>query len=124
MACVFTPVAMFWGRERVHPRLLLSGVRGELVGAFTHYVDRDVADMIQRLNRYTTLAALDALDGGPAMRKRDAVRRIFSRFWKVYVARQGYKEGAYGLALGLFSGLYPILTWIKTETLRDQPPPR
>lgn len=118
--CVFAKGAKVWGRERVHPRLDLRGIRSELEGAITHYVDRDVADMVARLNRYTTLAALDALDGGPATARRDAVRRVFSRFWKSYIARQGYKEGAYGLALGLFSALYPILTWIKTETLRDR----
>jgi glycosyltransferase involved in cell wall biosynthesis len=122
--CVFSPGSKIWGRERVHPRLQLSGTRGELEGAITHYVDRDIADMVERLNRYTTAAALDAVEFGPGMRRRDAVRRIFSRFWKSYVARKGYKEGAYGLALGLFSALYPILTWIKTETLRDAPPPR
>jgi len=123
-ACVFTKGAKVWGRERVHPKLTFSGTRGELQGAITHYVDRDVSDMIHRLDRYTTLAALDSLDRGVALPRRDAIRRIFSRFWKSYVARQGYKEGAYGLALGLFAGLYPILTWIKTETLRDAPPPR
>jgi glycosyltransferase involved in cell wall biosynthesis len=116
--CVFSPGAKVWGRERVHPRLELSGVRGELDGAITHYVDRDVADMIARLNRYTTLAALDAVESGTVMPRSAALRRVFSRFWKSYVARRGYREGPWGLALGLFSALYPLLTYIKAETLR------
>ena len=48
-----------------------------------------------------------------------ALRRIFSRGWKSYVARRGYREGAYGLALALFSALYPMLIYLKVTTRRD-----
>jgi len=45
---------------------------------------------------------------------------MFSRFWKSYVARKGYREGPYGIALALFSALYPMLTYLKVVTLRDK----
>jgi hypothetical protein len=44
-----------------------------------------------------------------------------SRFWKSYVARRGYREGAWGLALGFFSALYPMLTYLKIATARGRP---
>jgi len=43
------------------------------------------------------------------------VRRIFSRFWKCYVARKGYREGPWGLLIALMAGLYPILSHLKAR---------
>src|SRR5579875_614666 len=113
---LFKRGAKRWGAGRVHPRIDMTGTRGTLTSPLDHYVDRDIADMFRRLNRYTDLAALDALDAGerPAMSR--AVRRVFSRFWKSYVARKGHREGAYGLALATFSALYPLLIYLKVAT--------
>jgi glycosyltransferase involved in cell wall biosynthesis len=116
--CLFSRGAKHWGGQRVHPSVRLDGARGEIAAPIVHYVDSDIADMISRLNRYTTLAALDAADAGEAPRLWPALRRIFSRFWKSYVARRGYREGSWGLALGLFSALYPILIYLKSATAR------
>jgi len=43
------------------------------------------------------------------------VRRIFSRFYKCYVGRKGYREGHYGFLIALFAGLYPILSYLKAH---------
>ncbi len=76
--------------------------------------------MFRRLNSYSDAAALDAIDRGETPRFRSALRRLFSRFWKSYVARKGYREGPYGIALALFSALYPMLTYLKVVTLREK----
>jgi glycosyltransferase involved in cell wall biosynthesis len=109
-----------WGAGRVHPRIAMTGSRGALTEAMEHYVDRDVADMFRRLNRYTDLAALDAVDAGERPAMSHAVRRVFSRFWKSYVARKGHREGAYGLALATFSALYPLLIYLKVATAKGE----
>jgi glycosyltransferase involved in cell wall biosynthesis len=109
-----------WSAGRVHPRIAMTGTRGALTESLDHYVDRDVSDMFRRLNRYTDLAALDALDAGEHPTMAAALRRIFSRFWKSYVARRGYREGAYGLALATFSALYPLLIYLKVATARGE----
>ncbi len=86
--------AKSWGDGRVHPKIELSGARRELHASMDHFVYRDVSDMLRRLNRYTDLAALDALERGPVPGLARSVRRMFSRAWKSYVARRGYREGA------------------------------
>ncbi|MGH7036195.1 MAG: glycosyltransferase family 2 protein [Stellaceae bacterium] len=113
---LFRKGAKRWGEGRVHPRVSFSGARGALRERMEHFVDRDIADMVRRLNRYTDLAALDALDAGTAPSLASALRRIFSRGWKAYVARKGYREGAYGVALATFSALYPLLIYLKVAT--------
>jgi glycosyltransferase involved in cell wall biosynthesis len=113
-----------WGRGRVHPRIALEGARQALKEPLLHFVYRDVSDMIERLNRYTDLAALDALEGGAVPPLGASLRRMASRAWKSYVARRGYREGSYGVALALFSALYPMLIHLKAAIPRDagEPP--
>jgi len=102
-----------WGRGRVHPQIALQGDRQTLTEPLLHFVYRDVRDMMQRLNRYTDLAALDAVESGAVPTLRASLRRMASRAWKSYVARRGYREGAYGAALALYSALYPMLVHLK-----------
>ena len=111
--CLFSKDAKTWGRQRIHPRIDLTGDARLLTGRIDHYVDRSIADMLDRLNRYTTLAALQAREAGKMPGLFSSTRRIFSRFYKSYVGRKGYREGAHGIALALFSALYPILTYVK-----------
>src|SRR3546814_10081658 len=47
------------------------------------------------------------------------IRRIFSRFWKCYVGRRGWREGPYGFLIALLAGLYPILSYLKAR-LEDE----
>ena len=112
-----------WGRGRVHPQIILEGERRLLKEPLLHFVYRDVHDMMQRLNRYTDLAALDAVESGAVPTLRASLRRMASRAWKSYVARQGYREGVYGVALALYSALYPILIHVKAAIPAESAPP-
>ena len=118
-ASLFHAGAKEWGEGRVHPRITLRGPRRQLTAALDHFVDRDLTDMFGRLNRYTELAALYAIDAGQRPRLGTALRRIWSRGWKSYVARKGYREGPYGIALALFSALYSLLIYLKVATRAD-----
>lgn len=108
-----------WGDQRVHPGLDLRGERGRLDASMVHYVDRNISDMIHRLDRYTTARARDLRESGDMGTFGHNVRRIFSRFWKCYVARRGYREGQYGFLIALMAGLYPILSYLKAH-LEDE----
>jgi glycosyltransferase involved in cell wall biosynthesis len=116
---LFRKGAKRWGRQRVHPALSFTGTEGPpLVNRIDHYVDRNISDMIRRLDAYTTARARDIRtnsDGGTYARN---IRRIFSRFWKCYVSRKGYREGKYGFLVALCAGLYPLLSYLKA-TLED-----
>jgi hypothetical protein len=115
-ASLFHAGAKRWGAGRVHPRIDLKGPRRRLSRPLDHYVYRDVSDMIRRLDRYTDLAAEDAVQEGRVPGLGHSLRRIFSRAWKSYVARRGYREGNWGIALALTSALYPILVYLKAVT--------
>ena len=44
------------------------------------------------------------------------LRRFFSRFWKSYVLRKGYKENKIGLIIGIVAALYPFDCILKIKT--------
>lgn len=104
-----------WGDQRVHPDLELKGRAGKLTQPLLHYVDANISDMLQRLDRYTSARAADLRASGEIGRFGPNVRRIFSRFWKCYVSRRGYREGAYGFLIALMAGLYPVLSYLKAR---------
>jgi glycosyltransferase involved in cell wall biosynthesis len=105
-----------WGRQRVHPALEFTGQAGPpLTARLDHFVDRSISDMIRRLDRYSTARARDLRESGEIGSFGHNVRRIFSRFWKCYVARKGYREGEWGFLIALCAGLYPILSYLKAR---------
>lgn len=109
-----------WGNERVHPRLNLSGAQGAaLESRLIHRVDRNISDMLARLDRYTTARAKDLRESGDIGSYGRNLRRIPTRFWKCYVARRGYREGPYGLLIALCAALYPILSYLKARLERE-----
>ncbi len=118
---LFARGTKLWGDQPVHPKIVLDGARQTLTQPLTHYVDRDLADMIDRLNRYTSANARQMQRSGEYGTLGGHVRRMATRFFKAYVQRRGYREGGIGLALGLFAALYPILSYLKATVERDRP---
>ena len=115
-AALFRKGAKHWGRERVHPKLTFKGTKGDrLVSPISHYVDRDISGLIRKLDSYSTAHAQDLRDSGDIGSFGHNIRRIFSRFYKCYVARRGYREGPYGFLIALLAGLYPILSYLKAR---------
>ncbi|MDP6571940.1 MAG: glycosyltransferase family 2 protein [Rhodospirillales bacterium] len=109
-----------WGDQRVHPRLQWSGRKGEMLKCrLDHYVDRNVSDMIRRLDSYSTARAKDLREAGEIGSFAHNLRRLFSRFFKCYVLRKGYREGGYGFLIALFAGLYPLLSHLKARLESD-----
>ncbi len=106
-----------WGDARVHPSLKWSGAKGAmLTNRLDHYVDRNISDMIKRLDNYSTARAMDLRDAGETWGSTaNNVRRLISRFFKCYVSRKGYREGGYGFLIALFAGLYPLLSHLKSK---------
>ena len=112
---LFARGAKRWGDQRVHPTVALKEPKGRLKTPMRHYVDRDISDMLARLDRYTSARAADLRDSGDIGSLANNIRRIFSRFLKCFVARKGYREGAYGFLIALMAGLYPILSYLKAR---------
>jgi glycosyltransferase involved in cell wall biosynthesis len=105
-----------WGMQRVHPSLAWTGSKGpRLAHAIQHYVDRDISDVLRRLDRYSSAKAADLLAAGEIGTLAGNLRRFVSRSFKCYVSRKGYREGGWGLLIALCAGLYPLLAHLKAR---------
>jgi glycosyltransferase involved in cell wall biosynthesis len=121
-AALYRKGAKEWGGARVHPAVKLSGAQGTALSSpILHYVDRDISDMLRRLDRYSSARALDLRDSGDIGGYGRNLRRIASRFWKCYVGRKGYREGPWGFLIALCAALYPILSYLKARLEAPQP---
>ena len=116
---LFSKGAKVWGQQRIHPGVELKGERMWLKNRMVHLVDKDISDMLQRLDRYSTARARDLRASGDIGSFANNVRRLFSRFFKCYVGRKGYKEGGYGFLIALMAGLFPLLAYLKASLEGD-----
>ena len=117
---LFRKGAKVWGPERVHPKLTFDGVKGDLLkNRIEHDVAENISSLIRKLDSYSSAHAADLRDKGDIGSFGHNLRRIFSRFYKCYFSRKGYREGAWGFLIALFAGLYPILAYLKAK-LEDQ----
>ncbi len=120
-ARLYTPGAKRWDDRRIHPGVTLEGRKRRLRSAMHHHVDRDLSDMLARLDRYTDARAADLRVEGAALPPLVwTLRRSVSRFLKCYVRRGGYREGRWGFTIALMAALFPLLSHLKAEL--DPPP--
>jgi glycosyltransferase involved in cell wall biosynthesis len=113
-AALFRKGVKSWARERVHPKVVMTGVSGgALQNRMVHYLDRDVADMKSRFVRYTELRAQDLADSGKCGTLGKNILRIFGRFWKCYILRQGFREGKMGFTIASLAAFYPLVSYLK-----------
>jgi glycosyltransferase involved in cell wall biosynthesis len=125
-AALFRKGAKRWGDQRIHPTVSLTGRQGATLSSpIVHHVDRDISEMLRRLDRYTSARAEDLRESGDIGSYRQNLRRIASRFWKCYIGRRGYREGPWGFLIALCAALYPILSYLKArlEPGSDPAPP-
>ena len=114
-SCLFVRGTKRWGNQRVHPEITLPQYRGRLNNSIIHYVDKDISDMIRRLDRYTTAMASDMRETGLTETFLHNLRRIPVRFFKCYVLRKGFTEGYYGFLIALLASLMPMLAYLKAR---------
>jgi glycosyltransferase involved in cell wall biosynthesis len=99
-----------FGERSVHESVAVDGSVGRLGGHLEHRSYRDVADFLQRADRYSTLAAEDWLAAGrPCRPLLDLVARPLARFVGMYVGRAGFLDGWRGFLLAVLYGYYVLL---------------
>lgn len=114
---LFRRGAKRWRAQRVHPGLDWTGQEGPRIteGALIHLVDRDISDMLRRLDRYSSAKAADLIARGNIGTLAGNLRRFASRAFKSYVTRKGYREGAWGVLLAFCTGAFPLLAYLKAR---------
>jgi glycosyltransferase involved in cell wall biosynthesis len=87
--------------RRVHESVEIDGRIARLHHSIDHYSYRGLGDVIQRLDHYTDLAALDLHDQGQPFRVTALVMRPVGRFLRNYLLKQGFRDGIPGLIMAV-----------------------
>jgi glycosyltransferase involved in cell wall biosynthesis len=102
-----------WQQARVHESVRVDGAAGLLAGEIEHYPYTDVSDHLQRIDRYTTLAALDLCDRRRRAAGLALLLHPIAAFLRNYILRRGFLQGRPGLAISLLNSYYVLLKYVK-----------
>ncbi len=105
----------FLERE-VHERIEVTGKLGYLEHPLEHLTYRSLSDFLNRMDRYSTLAAREMVKEGRPSRFYDALLRPAFTFIQMFFFRAGFLEGYLGF---LLSALYSIYTFVKYSKLKE-----
>jgi glycosyltransferase involved in cell wall biosynthesis len=107
-----------WTGRLVHESVSVNGSIGTLRGELQHYAYRDIADHLETIDRYSTLAAAGMRDEGRNAGMAQLVVHPPLAFLRNYVARGGFRDGAAGLIVSALNAHYVFLKFAKLWELR------
>ncbi|MEZ4316558.1 MAG: glycosyltransferase family 2 protein [Myxococcota bacterium] len=110
-----------WIGDDPHDHLEVRGSVARLDGDIHHDPYRRFADHLRTIDRYTRLNAESLAARGVKARRRDPVVHALGHFAKGYVLRQGFRDGAPGLALATLGAAHAGLKWARLYRLGSRP---
>lgn len=103
----------------VHETVEVEGTVGQLRHHLNHRTIPDMTTFLRKINEYTTLEAIKFEREGRSFRRRDLYLRPPWTFAKLYVAKQGFRDGVEGFAFCALSGLsVGVRHWKHRELIR------
>ena len=103
----------------VHERLLPSGSVGQLQNHFLHYSFKDFSQVLKKIDAYSTASAEQAYLKGKRSSVGKAVGHGLWAFFRTYVLRLGFLDGAQGLALAISNAEGTYYRYIKIWLLEQ-----
>jgi glycosyltransferase involved in cell wall biosynthesis len=96
-----------------HPRILVRGAVPRLRNPLYHFSYRDIADHINRVNHFTTIASGELQRTARSSRWGDVLFRPTARFLCFYIWKRGFLEGFPGLFVAVTAAYYVFLKYAK-----------
>ena len=111
-----------WQGKYVHESVTADGPAGQLQHELQHYSYRDLSDHLDRINRYSTLAARQMFEAGRRATAVDLVTHPPAAFLRNYILRGGFTDGVAGLTLSLINSYSVLLKFAKLWEMQQAPP--
>jgi glycosyltransferase involved in cell wall biosynthesis len=109
-----------WSGINPHDHVKVIGRTKNLQGDLYHFSYRDIADHLRTINSFTDISSKEKLKRGirfPLVRM--LVHPPF-KFFKMYVLKQGFREGIPGLIIAILGMFYVFLKYAKLWELKLQ----
>jgi glycosyltransferase involved in cell wall biosynthesis len=85
--------------RRVHSKVVIEGSTSRIDLPMFHDTYRTFEEYFTTFQRFTTWGAQDLYDQGKRAKLTDLTLRPLARFLKMYILRQGYRDGYHGAVL-------------------------
>lgn len=102
--------------EEFHP----TGPTRTLAGDIVHYPYADLAEHLDKINSYTTIAARELHARGRRSGLGKALSHGVGKFLKKYLLKQGFRDGRAGLVLAVHDFLYAFQKYMKLAELNER----
>jgi glycosyltransferase involved in cell wall biosynthesis len=107
-----------WNVRRVHESVEVKGRVGRLTRPLEHRPYRDVAQHLETMNRYTTLAAQEMYEDGRRSGLGPLLTLPVAAFVRNYLLRRGFMQGSTGLVISSLNAYYVFLKFVKLWELQ------
>ena len=104
----------------VHEGFLVDGSIGKLRGDIDHYSHPSLFQSLAKLDKYSSLEALDRFASRKRIRWYDFFLHPLSNFLLKYVRQKGFLEGMHGFLLSWISALLKMVLYMKMWRLQKQ----
>lgn len=102
-----------WAGTDPHDHLGVEGSRERLEGDLLHLSFHEVADHVEKLDQYTSIAAARMHEKG----RRGALSRMLLqppwKFFRMFILKGGFRDGRVGLILATLGSFYVFLKYAK-----------
>ena len=107
--------------DRVHERLAVDGTVGRLENHLIHYSFRNMEDVLDKVNRYSTESAQMLVERGARPSIFAAIAHGAAAFLRTYVLKRGFLDGSHGFMLAVSNAEGSYYRYVKAM-LAQKPP--
>jgi glycosyltransferase involved in cell wall biosynthesis len=102
-----------WAGAFVHESIVVKGAVVQCKGDLLHFTCDSIEEHLERLHRYTSLAAEELWQGGKTAGQSRLVLSPLIAFIKSYFVKYGFLDGPQGLMIAGFAAYYNFLKYAK-----------
>lgn len=104
-----------WVGEFVHESVTVNGTVGHLKSNLLHFTCNSLSEHLRTMDSYTTLAAQELVSRGGNVEFSDLLLDPPWTFFRTYVLKLGFLDGAEGLAIAYMAALYNFVKFSKAR---------
>jgi len=101
----------------VHQDVIIEGKTSYLKSYLLHYTDPSMETYLEKMNRVTTMAALELFDKRRKSSLGDIAFRPLAVFFKMFMAKCGFLDGFPGLLAASLSLMHVFIKYVKLRML-------
>ncbi len=109
-----------FSEDLVHERLIPDGQVAQLENPMLHFSFMNYSQVLQKIDRYSSASAEQAFAKGKKSSPAKAVIHGMWSFFRTYIVRAGFLDGAQGLALAISNGQGTYYRYMKLWFLHEE----